>query len=600
MNKLIASLLISLVPLLAVAETKRAAKPAAAKANPGARFHEIVERYFQDGLALNPLAGTQITGEEKYEDKLEVNISPDFRARAKALLISTERELKSVRRGALNAADQVSYDLLAEEIRDRLEGMTFPSELMPIDQFGALPVYVAQFGSGQQIQPLKTVRNYYNYLKRLEVLPQWAAQAELNMREGMRRGIVRPKALIVSGLPAFKALGEKEIEKNPFWTAIKAMPEGFSDADRDAITKAYREAIDKRLQPAFAKFAEFVEKEYLPVCQDKAGRDAIPGGREWYAYAVRNYTTTRMTPEQIHDLGVKEVARIRGEMAKVQAHFKHTGSLTEFLKWAEDAPQFRPFKTEKEVLDAYAAINDRIKAKLPELFGRSPKAPLEIRPEPELTRATASDHYSSPAMDGSRPGVFYAVIMDPAKYNVTGMATLMIHEGQPGHHYHIALQQELALPSFRKHGWNTAYGEGWALYAETLGREMGLFDDPASYLGHLNDELLRAVRLVTDTGLHAKGWTREETIKYMMDTQGYSEHESKRATERYMAWPGQALAYKIGSLKIQELRERASRKLGKKFSLRDFHDLVLFDGAVPLTVLEKKVDAWIGQRLKGK
>lgn len=600
MKKLLASLLISLFPMVVLAEAKRPAKAPLAKSNPAARFHDIAERYFQDGLTLNPLNGSQITGDEKYEDKLEVNISPDYKAKAKALLVSTQRELKSVNRAALNAADQVSYDLLQEEIRDGLEGMTFPSELLPVDQFGGLPVYVAQFGSGQQIQPLKTVKNYQNYLKRLEVLPQWALQAEANMREGMKRGIVQPKALIVSGLPAFKALGEKEIEKSPFWAAIKVMPASFSQAEKDAVTAAYREAIEKRLQPALSKFAEFVERDYLPACTDKSGRDALPGGKEWYAYSVRHYTTTQMTPEQIHALGLKEVARIRSEMAKIQAHYKHNGTLTEFLKWADSDAQFRPFKSEKEILDAYAALNETIKSKLPDYFGRAPKAPLEIRPEPELTRATASDHYSSPATDGSRPGVFYAVIMDPTKYNTTGMATLFIHEGQPGHHYHIALQQELPLPSFRKHGWFTAYGEGWALYAETLGHEIGFYKQPHYYLGHLNDELLRAVRLVTDTGLHHKGWTREQTIQYMMEVQGYSEHESKRATERYMAWPGQALAYKIGSLKIQELRERATKKLVKKFSLRDFHDLVLFDGALPLTVLEKKVDAWIARKLIGK
>jgi uncharacterized protein (DUF885 family) len=589
-----------LVLALAMSATCTASAKPVAKIDAGARFTEIAERYFQDGLMLSPLSGSQITGDEKYEDKLEVSISPEFKARRKALLVSTQRELKSVNPAALKPADRVSYELLDDEIRDNLESMSFPSELLPIDQFGGLPVYVAQFGSGQQIQPLKTVKNYRNYLKRLEVLPQWAVQAEANMREGIKRGIVRPKPLIVSGLPAFKALGEPMVEKSPFWTAIGVMPAGFSAAEKEEITKAYREAIEKRLQPAFAKFAAFVENEYLPACHDKAGIDAIPGGKAWYAYAVRHYTTTRMTPDQIHALGVKEVARIRGEMAKVQSHFKHTGTLTEFLKWADTAPQFRPFKSEKEVLDAYAALNEKIKAKLPEYFGRSPKAPLEIRPEPELTRATASDHYSSPATDGSRPGVFYAVIMDPTKYNTTGMATLFIHEGQPGHHYHIALQQELDLPSFRKHGWYTAYGEGWALYSETLGREFGLYEDQGSYLGHLNDELLRAVRLVTDTGLHHKGWTREQSIQYMMEMQGYSEHESKRATERYMAWPGQALAYKIGSLKIQELRERSAKKLGKKFSLRDFHDLVLFDGAVPLTILEKKVDGWIAAKLRGK
>jgi uncharacterized protein (DUF885 family) len=286
-------------------------------------------------------------------------------------------------------------------------------------------------------------------------------------------------------------------------------------------------------------------------------------------------------------------------MDKIRVGYKFDGSTTAFLKWHDSQAEFRPFKSEREVLDAYGALNKKIAEKLPALFGRMPKAPLDIRPEPELTRATASDHYSQPAADGSRPGVFYAVIEDPAKYSTTGMTTLFLHEGQPGHHFHIALQQELALPKFRKHGWITAFGEGWALYAETLGREMGLYEDPNALLGHLKDELLRAVRLVTDTGLHSKGWTREQTMQYMMDNEGVVEAEARRATERYMAWPGQALAYKVGALKIQELRERAAQKLGAKFSLKGFHDQVLSDGVLPLSVLEAKIDGWIKEQRAG-
>ena len=562
-------------------------------ADEGARLAAISEKYFQDRLALNPLEGTQITGEAKYEDKLEITISPVYRARNKALMQRVQKQLAALNFAKLSPPDQLTYDLLREKLRDGLEGETYPDYLMPIDQYGGIPVNVAQLGSGQQIQPLKTVANYRNYLKRLEVLPAWVDFAMTNMREGIKRGFVSPKPLIASGLPAFKALTESNIEKNPFYTAITVMPTSFSAQDRNDLTKAYRLTIEKKLLPAMTKFHAFIENEYLPKCRDSAGLDAVPGGKDWYAYYVRHYTTTLMTPEQIHELGLKEVARIRAEMEKIQAHYQFKGSLTEFLKWADQDAQFKPFKTEKEVLDAYAELNRKIVAKLPELFGRAPKAPLEIRPEPELTRATASDHYSSPAADGSRPGVFYAVIEDAGKYSNTGMTTLFLHEGQPGHHYHIAIQQELPLPKFRRHGGFTAYGEGWALYAETLGHEMGLYVDPNAYLGHLNDELLRAVRLVTDTGLHTKGWTREQTIKYMMDTQGYSESESRRATERYMAWPGQALAYKIGSLKIQELRDHARAKLGDKFSLKAYHDLVLSDGALPLTVLAKKVDTWI-------
>ncbi len=595
MNNILKSGVSALILLLSLTMAPLGAAPAKTE---GDKLAAIAEKYFQDNLALNPLEGTQITGDAKYEDKLEISIAPAYITQTRKLHQRVQRELAGLKVDALSPADRLTYDLLKEKMRDALEGDKFPGELMPLNQYGGLPVYLAQLGSGQQIQPLKTVANYQNYLKRLEKLPVWVDQAIANMKLGMKNGYVAPKALISRSLPSLKALVETDAEKSPFYLAIKAMPDSFTPADRERLTKAYKQAIAKKLQPAMARFAWFVESTYLPKCRDTAGIDSVPKGKEWYAYDVRHYTTTNMTPEQIHALGLKEVARIRAEMEKIQAHYQFKGTLTEFLKWADGDPQFKPFKTEKDVLDAYAELNKKIMAKLPDLFGRAPKTPLEIRPEPELSRSTASDHYTSPTEDGSRPGVFFAVIEDPTKYSNTGMTTLFLHEGQPGHHYHIALQQELPLPSFRRHSHTTAYTEGWALYAETLGHEMGLYQDPNAYLGHLNDELLRAVRLVTDTGLHSKGWTREQTIQYMMDTQGYSESESRRATERYMAWPGQALAYKIGALKIQELRQRAKDKLGDKFSLKAYHDLVLSDGALPLTILEAKVDKWIAAQSK--
>ena len=577
-----------------------AAAPSATGSMPSPALAAIAERYFQDFVTLNPLAGSATLGEARFEDKLEITIAPAHKARSKALYQRVQRELAQLDKTKLNAADALTVTLLTEETSKRLESFTYPSELMPIDQYGGLPVEVAQFGNGQGIQPLKTVKNVENYLKRLNRLPTFIDQAIINMREGMRLGVVMPRPLIESALPSLRAMTEKNIEKSVFYSAVKNMPTNFSPADQKRLQLAYGSAIEQRLQPAMAKLVKFIETEYLPACRSSAGIDALPNGKNWYAFNVRSQTTTTMNPEEIHALGLKEVARIRGEMEKIKAHYKFEGDVTAFLKWHFDQPQFRPFKTEQEILAAYAVLNTTLLKKLPDYFGRAPKAPLEIRAEPELTRATASDHYSSPAADGSRPGVFFTVIEDPALYRTTGMTTLFLHEGQPGHHYHIAIQQELPLPKFRKHGWITAYGEGWALYAETLGREMGLYDDPNAYLGHLQDELLRAVRLVTDTGLHAKGWTREQTMKYMMDNEGVTESEARRATERYMAWPGQALAYKIGALKIQALRERARVQLGERFKLKDFHDLVLRDGVLPLSVLETQVDRWIAVQLTEK
>ena len=556
----------------------------------------IAERYFEDRLQLDPLEGTATTGEARFEGELTITIAPAHLAKVRKLSQRVLQELKSLNEQKLSPADRMTYAVLKRQLQEQLEGNKFPSALLPIDQYGGLPVSLAQFGTGQDIQPLKTVKNYENYLKRLNKLPLWIDQAITNMREGIKRGVVQPTPLIVSGLPAIKALTEADVEKSVFYLAIKSMPSTFSKAEQARLTAAYTQSIKSRLLPASIKLYTFLEQEYLPKTRASAGVSAIPDGAAWYKYLVRFHTTTGMTPEEIHALGLKEVARIRGEMAKIQAGYKFEGSLTDFLKWHDNEAQFRPFKTDQDVLDAYGVLNKTIAAKLPQLFGRAPKAPLEIRAEPELTRATASDHYSGPAADGSRPGVFYTVIEDPAKYRNTGMTTLFLHEGQPGHHYHTALQQELPLPKFRKFGWITAYGEGWALYAETLGREMGLYDDPNQYLGHLKDELLRAVRLVTDTGLHSKNWTREQTMQYMMDNEGVIESEARRATERYMAWPGQALAYKIGALKIQALRARAAEKLGAKFSLSNYHDLVLSDGVLPLSVLEAKVDAWIASQ----
>ncbi len=569
------------------------AAPNGAPPAPSARLAQIAEQYFEAHLVLNPLEASSLTGEARFDSQLTITISPNKIAKERSLSARVLKNLAALDYKKLLPADQMTYAVLKRQLEEQIEGSKFPSELMPIDQYGGLPVYLAQLGSGQDVQPLKTVKNYDDYLQRLNKLPLWIDQAITNMREGIKRGVVQPKPLIVSGLPSIKALTETEVEKSVFYAAIKNMPATFSAKDRTRLAARYRQTIQQKLIPSTTKLNTFLETEYLPKTLASAGVSAIPDGAAWYAFQVKNHTTTEMTPAEIHALGLKEVARIRAEMAKIQAVYKFEGSVTEFLKWHERQPEFRPFKTEKDVLDAYEAINKKVAVKLPQLFGRMPKVPIEIRPEPELTRATASDHYSGPSADGSRPGVFYAVIEDASKYRTTGMTTLFLHEGQPGHHFHVALQQELALPKFRKYGWITAYGEGWALYAETLGREMGLYDDPNAYLGHLQDELLRAVRLVTDTGLHAKGWTREATMQYMMDNEGVVEAEARRATERYMAWPGQALAYKIGALKIQALRERAQQKLGSKFSLKDYHDLVLSDGVLPLAVLEAKVDGWI-------
>jgi uncharacterized protein (DUF885 family) len=412
------------------------------------------------------------------------------------------------------------------------------------------------------------------------------------MREGMKQGITEPKAAMVSALPQFRKLVSATPQASIFYTPITNLPAGFSAADKKRLTAAYRASIDAKLSPALARLATFLEKEYIPAARTSTGWSALPGGMDWYLARVASQTTTTMTPEEIHATGLNEVARIQREFAIVGPKMGYTGPASGLPNWVAAQDKFRPFTTEKQVIDVYRELDAKLRTRLPALFTLTPKAPLDLRLEPELSRATASDHYTAPAADGTRPGVFWSVVNDPKQYGSTGMVTLFLHEGQPGHHFHIALLQELHLPNFRKFGGNNAFTEGWALYAETLGKEMGLFDKPEDYFGHLNDELLRAVRLVVDTGMHAKGWTREQSIQYMKDTLGYTD-VARSETERYMVWPGQALGYKIGALKIAALRARANAALGDKFSLPAFHQVVLGDGTLPLSLLEAKVDRWI-------
>jgi uncharacterized protein (DUF885 family) len=398
-----------------------------------------------------------------------------------------------------------------------------------------------------------------------------------------------------AALPQFKQLVAARAEDSIAYTPVKNFPASFSDADKKTLAASYRSTIDSKLDPALKRLADFIEHDYLPACRTSTGWSALPHGMDWYLARVASQTTTDLQPEQIHQIGLKEVARIQGEYARIGPKMGYNGPAAGLPVWVSQQAKYKPFKTEGEIIDVYRKLNAQLQTKLPALFSLRPKTPLDLRLEPELSRATASDHYTPPAADGSRPGVFWSVVNDPTQYGSTGMITLFLHEGQPGHHFHIALMQEMGLPNFRKFGGNNAFTEGWALYAETLGTEMGLYDKPEDWFGHLNDEMLRAVRLVVDTGMHAKGWTREQSIQYMRETLGYTEADARNATERYMAWPAQALGYKIGALKIQELRARAEKELGPKFSLPKFHEIVLGEGTLPLALLEKKVDRWIAE-----
>ncbi|TFW29861.1 DUF885 domain-containing protein [Duganella callida] len=546
---------------------------------------------------FDPLLFATANGDSRYDDQIGLAISPKVRAEQFNLYRSLQKQLMTVRRDQLGAQDQLTYDLLTYELNNAMQMESFPDHLLPLNQMDNVPSTLANYASGTGSQPLGTVKQYQAYLSRLNQLPAWIDQAIANMREGMRKGVVHPKTIIVAMLPQLQNLRAATPETSVFYSPVTRFPESFPDADKKKLTAAYLKTVDTKVAPALNRLVSFMENEYLPAGRGTSGWGALPNGAAWYAAHIKDSTNLPLTPDQVHALGLKEVARIQQQLTELGPKLGYEGPERQLPQWVSAQTKFNIFTSDEQVLDAYRAIYAQVQTKLPTYFSLIPKAKLELHLEPELTRATASDHYTPSAADGSHPGVFWPVVNDPKKYSRVDMVSLFLHEGVPGHHLHAALLKELDLPDFRKFSTenpnSAAYTEGWALYSETLGKEMGLYEDPVAYYGHLNAEMLRAARLVVDTGMHAKGWSREQAIAYLVETLGWSEPRARNQIERYMVMPAQALSYKIGSLKILELRARAQQALGDKFSYQKFHEVVIGDGTLPLPILEQRVDRWI-------
>ncbi|MFC0678973.1 DUF885 family protein [Lysobacter korlensis] len=577
----------------APAAAATASKSDSAKAK---RLQALYDQYWEEVLQLNPIQAT-FQGDPRYNDQLPNVYSAEYREKSRAFTQRWLDTVQAVGDEGLTGQDLLSYQIFVRDAKNSLESEKFPGWMMPINQMGSLPTLAVQFGSGTGPQPFKTVKDYENWLARAGKLPELFDTAIANMREGMKAGVVQPRALMVKVVPQLDALIKDKPEQTLFWGPIENMPKEFSEADRKRLTAAYRDVIAKQLMPAYRELRTFIQKDYLPATRQSVGVDKLPDGKQWYAFNARNSTTTDMTPEQIHELGLSEVARIHGEIRKVMEQVGFKGSLQDFFKFMQNDPRFS-FKNEEDLLTQYRALEAKVNEKVSEQFSLIPKAPFEIRPvEAFRAKSAAGGEYRSPSEDGTRPGIFYVNTYDLPTRKTWDAEDLYLHEAIPGHHFQIALQQELTnLPKFRRFGGETAFAEGWGLYAESLGKDLGLYTDPYNYFGYLQNELWRAIRLVTDTGLHSKDWTRDQVIKYMLDNSAESETQATAEAERYIAWPGQALAYKIGELKIQELRERAERELGDKFDVREFHAEVLKDGAVPLEILEGKIDRWIARR----
>lgn len=580
--------------LLALQACKQQATNDAATSEKNAELANLLDTYYEERMSLYPFEATQ-NGDNRFNDLFVNDISADFRAKATAFYQKHQNAIANIDRSKLNPNDQASYDIFTYEMKMNLEGLSYPAAWqIPFQQFWGMPLNIGQYGSGDNVQPFKTVKDYDDWQKRVQGFTIWADTAIANFKQGMKNNIVLPEKLVKKMIPQMRDLATADPTKSVFYGPILKMPATFSVADKARLTASYAQMISTKLTPTYAKLADFLEKEYLPKARKTSGINAIPEGDAYYNYLIRYWTTSQQAPEQIYETGKQEVTRIRHIMDSIQQSVAYKGSLQDFFKFMQTDKQFFPFATEQAVLDSFRNIQKVIDPNLKKMFGRVPKTAFEIRQTEKFREASASAEYVQGTADGTRPGIFYTPIPDPKKFNSTsGMQSLFLHEAIPGHHYQISLQQENEdLPKFRRFLWYGAYGEGWALYTESLGKELGLYTNPYQYMGALGDEMHRAIRLVVDTGLHTGKMTREQAIKYMMDNESISEDGATAEIERYMAIPAQALSYKIGSLKIQELRRNCEQKMGPKFNLAAFHDQLLLDGVQPLNVLERKMTAF--------
>ncbi len=564
---------------------------------PEAGLQRLVETYFDESLALNPVFTTWI-GDHRFDDQLEMTASPEYEAATTAL--------ESRYRDAVAANDPAALDegtRLTREVflygRDRArERNRHPNRLLPISQFdGGMATYIVLFGAGGGAQPFEMIEDHDRWLSRARQFPRWADGAIAAMREGMAKGVVHPSVVMAKVLPQLETLIAPDEESSLFFGPVALISADWPAAERERLVRAYRVLIEYELNPAFRRLADFVRDEYLPACRDTVGWYALPNGAAWYASEVRHQTTTTMTPAEIHAIGLSEVARIRAGMEGVMREVGFEGTLADFFRYVQQEPAFY-FDNTADLLAGYQRIKRQLDAELPRLFSVMPKADYEVREVEAFGAASAAGgSYASGTPDGSRPGVFYVNTYNLKAQPIYGMETLSLHEAAPGHHFQVSIQQELTgLPRFRRFEGNVAYDEGWALYAESLGRELGLFTDPMQWYGRLSDEMLRAMRLVVDTGLHDQGWSREQAIRYMQDNSSIAATDIEAEVERYIVVPGQALGYKIGDLRIQGLRRRAEEALGARFDIREFHAAILTDGSLPMAVLEAKMARWIESR----
>ena len=583
----------------AIARDHHAATDAASEISEHDKLFALFADADERSLKLNPV-GALFRGDMRYADRLGDYLTDEHLAASKADNAENLAKLAEIDRSKLSPTDQLAYDVFAYNQQREQEGyapaILAASEVRPVNHFSGFHTFYPNFASGQSAAPFKTVEDYENNLKRHEDYIAITDRAIGKFREGMETGVYETKLTIGNVVSQLDTQLAMPVEESPFFMPVKNFPEEFSSEEKARLTVEYTAATEE-IYAAHERMRDFLRDEYMAVARDSVGLSQMKGGAELYRHMVEGTTTLPLEPDYLHELGLSEVARIKNGLEQIKQEVGFEGTLNEFFDYVRTDEQFKP-ESREALTQSYYDIGEQVDEKIGEYFSLVPKTPLEIKPYEEYReKFEAGGSYNSGAPDGSRPGTFYFNAYDLPSRLTTGNVTLYLHEGAPGHHFQISLAQENTdLPAFMRFGGNTAYVEGWALYSETLGYEMGFFDDPWNRYGTLQDEQLRAMRLVVDTGLHAKGWTREQAIDFMLENSGMTRTEVVAEVERYIAIPSQALAYKVGAIKIQELRKRAEDQLGEDFDIREFHAEVLDTGSLPMPVLENKIDRWIASK----
>ena len=566
-----------------------------ADAGPAEDFRALLDEHWEWQLQEDPVRASRL-GDRRWNDQWTDNSLEAIERR------HTERQeflrrLRQVDASSLNETDQLNYDLFRRQLENALDAHRFKAYLMPMSQRGG----VQSLESTAETLRLANVKDYEDWLARMSQVETVIEQTTALMEAGREAGYMPPK-ILMERIPDQIAsqLVEDPVE-SPFYKAFAVLPDGIAVDDGERLQQLARELIDESIVPAYREFNRYFNDAYLPASRDSIGASELPDGPAFYEYRTRLYTTTSMTPDEIHRLGLQEVRRIRDEMQLVIDELEFEGSFQDFLHFLRTDPQFY-YETPEELFEGYLAVSKRIDPELVKVFGKLPRMPYGLRPIPDnIAPDTTTAYYNRPAADGSRPGYYYVNLYRPEVRPKYEMEVLSIHEAVPGHHLQISLQQELEnLPDFRKYSGFTAFTEGWGLYSESLGYEMGFYKDPYSRFGALTYDMWRAVRLVVDTGMHYKGWSRQQAIDFFKDNAAKTEQDIVNEIDRYISWPGQALAYKIGQLKMLELRRKAEQALGNDFDVRAFHDALLGGGALPMEILETRMNRWLAEQLKAK